>query len=128
MDLISEPICRRIPPGMLFSEAYDKFFAARYAELAQKFFHVPRIIYSENDPPSRNVNIVMAYCARWLKLLANEALRLNRNQADVQNAFIKGFLAAGGNLFLKYHQSGLDDVQIGQAVSGRTPEGQTVLN
>jgi transcriptional regulator with XRE-family HTH domain len=108
MDLITEPICRRIPANLLFGEAFDQYLAPRYRELAREFFYVPRIIYSESDPTSRNLNIIQSYSERWLLLLGNEALRRHKSPARVKIDFTRAFLKIGGELFKKYHQSGLD--------------------
>lgn len=108
MDLITEPICRRIPPGELYSVAFDKFLAPIYGKLVERFFYVPRTVYSESDPPSRNMHIVQAYVERWLKMLGNEALRQGKSQAEVQVAFTESLVKAGGLLFRDYAGAGLD--------------------
>jgi transcriptional regulator with XRE-family HTH domain len=116
MDLLTEPVCRTLPPGELFSVVFDKFLASKYAALAEAFFFVPRIIYSENDPASRNANIMLAYSERWLKLLANEALGLHKSPTEVQTSFTKVLVEIGGQVFRKYREIKLDSAKLESAL------------
>lgn len=102
MDLLSEQICQRIPPGTLFSEAYDNFLVGRYAQLAEQFFYLPRIIFSENDKPQLAANLFSAYLERWLKLLSNESLRLKKDQWEVQRQFVRAIIEANNHIFSKF--------------------------
>lgn len=102
MDLLSEPICLQIPPGTLFSEAFDAYLAERYQELAMEFFYTPRIVFNDADKPSVAVNLLIAFMERWLKLLGNEALRLKKSQTDVQRGFVRAVFEASHHLFDKF--------------------------
>ena len=99
MDLASEPICRHIPHGALFSFAYDEFLAPVYAALIRKFKLVPRIVLTDFDSEQITLNLIDVYSKRWFKMLGNEAARLKREAGPVQRQFLRCLLKTNSVIF-----------------------------
>ncbi len=108
MDLLAEPITLRLPHGELFSIAYDRFLAGRYAELAQRFFYAPRIVFNESDQAPLGVSLIGAFIERHLAMLANEARARAKNPWQVQREFIRAVIEANSHLFRKFMGFPLD--------------------
>ncbi len=102
MDLLSDPVCKTIPQGMRFTEAYDTFLAPRYAEIAQTFTHHPRIVFSEVDGPELMANYLNAMLDRWLLMLGNAAISKRKRQAEVQAVFVRAMTTIGDHLFRRF--------------------------
>jgi DNA-binding XRE family transcriptional regulator len=102
MDLLSEPICRQIPPGTLWGAAYDAYLAPLYAKLVQQFFFFPRIIVTDEDMPELGIEFLNAVLERYLKMLSNEALRLKAEPKSVQRSFIRALLESNDIIFKRF--------------------------
>jgi transcriptional regulator with XRE-family HTH domain len=71
-DLLSEPIALKVPPGMLFTEAFSSYLAETYARLARHFFHFPRIVLTnEVEEPALASRIVRVIFEQALFLLGS---------------------------------------------------------
>lgn len=99
VDLLSEPIVRSVPPGALFSFAYDEFLAARYAEIARDFFYAPRIVFTDTPETQVARSLLDALVERWFELLHNEGLRLSADWWLAQRNFMRGTFEFGTALF-----------------------------
>lgn len=99
MDLLAEPLTHQVPPGALFTVAWEQFLRARYAELAMEFFYTPRIVLSENPEPEVAFNLLAVLTQRWLIMLSNEALRLQADGWLVQRNFMRGMVETSAFLF-----------------------------
>ena len=102
MDLLAEPIVHEVPPGMLFSEAYEKFFSPIYAELSKEFCYAPRLILSSHPEPELGFNLIGAYLERWLKMISNESLRLKQDSWKNQRSFLRAIIQTDGLIFKRY--------------------------
>lgn len=98
-DLQSDPVALAVPPGTLFSEAFDKFLSPTYAKLAERFFYHPRIIFTEGivetDLASRLMTMEFERSS-WL--LDNEARQLSADswlaQRNLLSAMIRFLMKA----------------------------------
>jgi transcriptional regulator with XRE-family HTH domain len=89
-DLHSEPISLGIPPGTLFSDAFDNHLAATYEALAKQCLYDPRIIFvderQEPDLAARYIDIIFR---RSMRLLEHEANRAGIGSWTVQRNFTR---------------------------------------
>jgi hypothetical protein len=102
VDLLSEPLSLHVPPGTLFSEAYDRFLAPKYRELVGTFFHHPRIRFSDSDKPELAISWLTVVNERCVAMLLNEA---NRRKVDVPlvwRKFIRCLFEATDLTFRKF--------------------------
>jgi len=102
VDLLSEPEALHIPPGTLFSDAYDKHLAPRFAQLVTQFFFRPRICLTQADHPEIALNLLTALNERYFHMLANEAARLKGNYSDLWRGFTRCQYEAGDLIFRKF--------------------------
>ena len=102
MDLLSEPIVHQIPPGTLFSDAYDKFLRARYAALIDEFFFTPRIVLSDADTPPLMLNLMRVLTERWLMMIGSEAVRIGKTESLAQRSFVRTIYEANDFLFRRH--------------------------
>jgi transcriptional regulator with XRE-family HTH domain len=90
-DLLSEPIALAVPPGTLFSEAYERYLAATYADLAKQFFYFPRIVLSdavrESELASRFVKVIFDRSMLFIDHLAGKAGKVATERWHVQRVF-----------------------------------------
>lgn len=110
VDLLSEPVTNRIPPGTLFSEAFDKYFAPQYSALVVRYFYLPRIVFNEADNPELGLILLTVLQQKWLTLLEAEAERLGKNPNLVARSFTRAILQSGSHIFQKF---------VGHEVSGK---------
>jgi transcriptional regulator with XRE-family HTH domain len=72
LDLLSEPVARSIPPGMLFSQAFDTELRKAYEEIASRVppLFPPRIILSVSLPePELVARLIQVIFDRQLELI-----------------------------------------------------------
>ena len=97
LDLLSEPICQKIPRGALFSEAFDHYLAPRYEELAARYFFTPRIVLTDVDDPKLMADFLRVILLRWLDCLKFEAV--GGNASFLQRQFTRCMFEAGDFVF-----------------------------
>lgn len=102
VDLRSDPLALHIPTGTLFSEAYDKYLAARFSKLVRDFFFYPRIVLSEADQPEIALNLLTALNERFFLLLANESARVGGDFSLAWRHFARCQFEVGNLIFLKF--------------------------
>jgi transcriptional regulator with XRE-family HTH domain len=108
-DLLSEPVTLGIPPGMLFSEAFDTYLAATYELLADRFFYDPRIIFADERPePQLAARYIDVIFQRAMKLLANEAIGAGADAWMVQRNFTRGMFIFCRKAYSELHDLGFD--------------------
>ncbi len=101
VDLFSEPASLHIPPGMLFSEAYDSFLSAGYAKLVSEFFYLPRIVVTDSDTPVLALNLLGAINDRFVSLLTNEAMRRGQKPSSAWRVYARCLLESSDLIFRK---------------------------
>ena len=89
VDLHSDPVSRMVPPGALFSEAYDTILALRYRALVAEYYYWPRIVLSDHEGPEIQDRLIEALLAKWRVLLPNESVRLERDPEWAQRALTR---------------------------------------
>lgn len=109
MDLFSDPIALSVPPGALFSVAYDEILAPRYSELASEFFYTPRIVLDDtHNEPEVAFNLLRSLVERWLKLLAAEANHLGADAWLIQRNYVRALVETNAYLFRAFMALSLD--------------------
>jgi len=86
--------------------------------VVKTYFHVPRIVYSETDPPERQTNRLKAYVSRWLAIITMRRCGMVKVQAEAEAAFTSALVAAGNKLFVDYIESNLDPERLKQTLAG----------
>jgi len=112
LDLAAEKEFHSIPPGSLFSAAYDHYLAPVYQKLAAEFYYWPRIVLSNIDERELGATLMKAHLERFLMLVGNEALGQKRAPWDAQRQYIRAVFEASTVLFSFYLKSGLDDAAL----------------
>jgi DNA-binding XRE family transcriptional regulator len=102
MDLLSEPITRTIPGGILFTAAYKDYLAPVYRQLVDRFFYSPRIILHETDNAEIGINLLKAAMERAVLLLTNEARRCAQPPGRVRRSFYRAIYEATELIALKF--------------------------
>lgn len=121
MDLFSDPVAHSVPPGALFSAAYDDLLAKRYSELATEFFYTPRIVLGDTeDEPQVAFNLLSSLVERWLKLLSAECKNLGADASLVQRNYIRALVETNAFLFREFMAMRLDIAGFQELVRQRT--------
>lgn len=104
LDLFSEPASRHIKPDTLFSEAYDRWLAPSYAELAREFFYYPaRIKFTHGPSDPDLLETYFAVCFRqWRILIENEARAHSKDEWLAQRKFLRRMFEAGHFIFSRF--------------------------
>jgi transcriptional regulator with XRE-family HTH domain len=114
MDLAAEKEYHNIPPGTLFSRAYDNNLAPVYARLAAEFYYWPRIVLSNVNEQELGATLLKAHLERYMMLLANEAGSKGRHRWEIQRQFIRAVFDAATVIFSSYRDTGLNDAVLQQ--------------
>ena len=108
-DLLSESITNSIPPGTLFSDAFDKFLKPRYTALACEFPYCQRITLSpeviEIELSSRIIEVTFQ---RHLILLGHMARLKKTDYWLVQRNFTSSLFQLSHTLYLRFLELDLD--------------------
>lgn len=108
-DLLSEPVSLGIPPGTLFSDAFDNHLATTYASLADRFFFVPRIVFvderQESELAARFIAVVFQ---RSMRLLDHEARRAGVAPWPVQRNFTRAIFSFCFKAYREFTGLGFD--------------------
>jgi transcriptional regulator with XRE-family HTH domain len=102
LDLQSEPEFFQIPPGTLFSEAYDDILASKYAGLIRDSFYLPRLVTRGSDSNDLLIRYLAVVNQCYLVLLQNEANRHSRGVEDVRRIFMGAQVLFGEVLFKRF--------------------------
>ncbi len=102
LDLQTEPEFLQIPPGTLFSEAYQTVLAAKYAVLIRTSFHLPRLVTRDSDSDDLLLRYLGVANQRYLIMLQNEAARQSRGAKDVRRIFTGAQVLFGEVLFKRF--------------------------
>ncbi|MDR3460140.1 MAG: helix-turn-helix transcriptional regulator [Verrucomicrobiae bacterium] len=108
VDLLSEPAALHIPPGALFSDAYDKTLAPEYARLVAEFFYLPRIVVTDSDQPELALNLLNAINDRFISLLRNEARQRGQKPSSAWRVYARCLLDSSDLIFRKMMRFHLD--------------------
>lgn len=112
MDLLSEPITNHIPPGMLFSSAYDNYLASRYLELILDNYYLPRVILNDWDNEELGINLMKMLDERFIKIIKNEALRVGKKTGLFQLWYIKRSVQVKDLLYRKFMGMPIDNAYL----------------
>jgi len=104
VDLLNEPEARHIPPGTLYSEAYNSVLKPRYQELVHKSFYYPRILFAESDNENLALNLLDAINDRFIQMLSNEAKRRKLKPSSAWRVYVRCVFEVSDLIFRKLMQ------------------------
>lgn len=108
-DLLSEPVTIGIPPGTLFSDAFENHLMPTYAALADRFFFVPRIIFvDERQEPELAARFIAVVFQRSMRLLDHEAKQAGADPWPVQRNFTRAIFSFCFKAYREFAELGFD--------------------
>jgi DNA-binding XRE family transcriptional regulator len=103
MDLFSEPITlHQIPPGMLFSSAYDVYLSSRYLELETQSYLLPRISFTDADSSELFTYFINVLNERFAGMIENEGRRTKKNFVLMRRLYFARTLDTMHLIFMKF--------------------------
>jgi DNA-binding XRE family transcriptional regulator len=101
VDLLSEPIVRRLPTGISFGTAFDLHLAPHFGQLISEAIYFPRIVFNDVDSVDLFINFFSVLQRAWIILLQNEALRLKKNPNMAMRDFLRKMFETNMHIFTR---------------------------
>lgn len=109
VDLLSDPQSLSVPPGTLFSEAFDKVLAITFRRYAESFFYSPRIVFSDAVPePELAARMMRVQFAECSLLLDHSAGLQGKDSWLIQRNFLRAMYELSRKACGDFMQLGLD--------------------